>query len=166
MEAKLDPQDILTQRERILRLKGWPDIFLASLALVQERPEFVNVVGLMPFSSCQFAANAKIYAAFTGRKANTVNLGFRTHRIKKLHQLPVALRTGRFDPSNWKIYAAVGDLFLSNQQETFRFERASQKKRCVRRVKLENDLRTVEGESDCPHSDWSMEFDELNSSFA
>jgi hypothetical protein len=160
----------------IRQLKTWSDTFLASLALVNEHPDLVNVVGLMAFSSCRFAANAKIYANFTGKKANTVNWGFRTHRIKKADRLPLELRRGLADPSHWKIHIAVDDLFRSNQQETFRFERVSRRGPGARRspdgsevsaheVRADSsDFMAFISESESHVPDWSMEFDEFHDS--
>jgi hypothetical protein len=115
--------EIDAERESILRSSTWPEMLRATLKLVTRRPELVNLVGVKPISSEGFAANAKIYAQFTGRKPNTVRLAFRTHGIPTLDQVPSHLTLGLINARFWKLHFARNNIFESNPRDTFRFVR-------------------------------------------
>jgi hypothetical protein len=128
-----------TERESIRRSSTWPEMLRASLILVREHPEFMNVVGLKVISTHEFAANARIYATFTGREANTIRLGFRTHGVPTLQGLPSRLTDGLTNPRFWKLHVAQNNLFESNLRETLRFVRFPHRVRNSSQLSSPND---------------------------
>jgi hypothetical protein len=98
---------------------SWADKLLASLRLVRDHQELVNVIGLKVLSDREFAAHAGIYAIFTGRRQNTVNYGFRTHLIPSEHSLPREFSGGLLDWKNWKLHTTRNNIFDRKVAETF-----------------------------------------------
>jgi hypothetical protein len=107
--------------ERIQTMSGsWADRLLASLRLVRDHQELVKVIGLKILSDCEFAAQAKIHAIFTGRRLNTVNYGFRTHLVPSQHALPREFSVGLLDWKNGKSIRLGTASFTATQPRPFR----------------------------------------------
>jgi hypothetical protein len=97
--------------------------FRACLKLVKARPELANIVGLKVLTNRTFAANAVIYADFVGLKANSVRLGWRTHRLRRCGAVSSQWGSDFVDRRHWNIHEATHDLFDETSEGTFQYER-------------------------------------------
>jgi hypothetical protein len=71
-------------------------------------------------SDRKFAADAKISANFTGRKANSVTVAFRNHGVPGLDQALGYVTQGLIEPQFWKLHIARHSIFESNLRENLR----------------------------------------------
>jgi hypothetical protein len=139
------PATLIPVRNQIVALETFSDKLAISLACVDKDPGSAGFVGVKPLLTFRFAANATIFAAFLGRKPNTVRLAFREHNVSAVGHLPWELSNGLPDYRNWRIFVSASPLIGSNPRETFRFQRSRQlNRRLNHRAREETRGRTEE----------------------
>jgi hypothetical protein len=165
VDVRQTDREVQIRCEKIKSMRSsWVEQLLASLALVDDYPELVNRVGVKRISEHQFIANAMIHGQFTGRRANTVRLGFRTHSVPRVGHFSQQFGQELVDANHWNIHSAPNSIFNSNPHETFRYVRYPNKVLAKAKVKVEaqfheteSDLRTSEMEfalNGSPVEDW------------
>jgi hypothetical protein len=120
------PATLIPVCNQIVALETFPDKLAISLTCVDKDPGSAGFVGVKLLSTFSFAANSTIFAAFLGRKPNTVRLAFREHNVSAVGHLPWELSNRLPDYRNWRIFVSTSPLTGSNPRETFRFQRSRQ----------------------------------------
>jgi hypothetical protein len=115
------PQRIAALRSDLGLFRLFSQKLMTALQFVRDEPSASSFIGLTWLSEWEFAANARIFASFLNRKANTTRFNFRHHGISSTGRLSPDSAEQFPDGRNWQVHVCAHSLLEGDPKVIFPF---------------------------------------------